>query len=897
MAPGAAIALTLAVGRAGRLVPTIVGLTVDRAVAKLRAAGLQLGQVTAHGSAGTPIARQVPLAGHAGATRQRGCRVAHPTADDHDLDVHDVDVDVDRHRPRPPPVPTLVAVPEVTGLKLGDAINALGSAGLRPHELPQISSEVPAGSLIGQEPKARVKLKPGSTVTLLVSAGMPDIAYDKDGHVFVAGGLTGSPVHAAARGSQQDEQPAWNPTGTLIAFRRGDADHGRIWVATAGKPATAHPLTASGFDDRRPAFSPNGKVIAFVRGASRTAEHDLCLVRLANPKDASCVHDAKLDVSRPAWSPERQPHRARRRACGPDHDGAAHRARAPAEQASVVSERVDLALARARHEGPARQARDRCRLVGGVPARRQAPRRQRELGLRLLPPVPAARARHQDRQAGLAPAHRVVRARLAARRAGARDRPARRDLLAVRDDRAGRGRTSGPALRADEARRIEPGLGPGHAGRVAQTMLCRSCHRQLSRRASVCDRCGAPVRGASPPLELVLPDQRRIVLAGHLDAGRGDVERDPARRSERLATACDVRRRRGRPRRSRTSGRATGRGCTDAASRAPCRSSTACGSASATASCASSASAHGERGRAHAGRAHRRDGARARGRGDIAWASPAPALGLRAQATRGGRGRRALRARGQAGRRLRATRRGRGRAARAPRRPPQPVGAGLRGRAAARPRRARTARAPARRPGRARHALRRRRRDRRARRSRGAGDAPSRRDGSSSRWAPAMFDRLYARGGWILFTRVAFVLEALLGIAGLAAFVYLVTGRYGTPFVVAKHVGLGGAVFVAGRFLAVALHELAHGLTMSSFGRRVRSAGFKVVGVFPYAYVDTSEAWFEPRRRRIAISRSRADQRCARRRHGVADRPARSVRGRCATCCSRSRSGPTSPGS
>jgi putative peptide zinc metalloprotease protein len=61
-------------------------------------------------------------------------------------------------------------------------------------------------------------------------------------------------------------------------------------------------------------------------------------------------------------------------------------------------------------------------------------------------------------------------------------------------------------------------------------------------------------------------------------------------------------------------------------------------------------------------------------------------------------------------------------------------------------------------------------------------------------------------------------------------------------------------VFVAGRFVAVALHELAHGLTIASFGRRVRSAGLKVVGIFPYAYVDTSEAWFEPRKRRIAIS-------------------------------------------
>ena len=302
VAPGATITLTLAVGRAGRLVPTIVGLTVDRAVAKLRAAGLQLGQVTAHGSAGTPIARQVPLAGTR-APRGSAVAVSLTPPLTSTTSTSTTSTSTSTGTTTTPPVPTLVAVPEVTGLKLGDAINALGSAGLRPHELPQISSEVPAGSLIGQEPKARVKLKPGSTVTLLVSAGMPDIAYDKDGHVFVAGGLTGSPVHAAARGSQQDEQPAWNPTGTLIAFRRGDADHGRIWVATAGKPATAHPLTASGFDDRRPAFSPNGKVIAFVRGASRTAEHDLCLVRLANPKDASCVHDAKLDVSRPAWSP------------------------------------------------------------------------------------------------------------------------------------------------------------------------------------------------------------------------------------------------------------------------------------------------------------------------------------------------------------------------------------------------------------------------------------------------------------------------------------------------------------------------------------------------------------------------------------------------------------------
>jgi putative peptide zinc metalloprotease protein len=91
-------------------------------------------------------------------------------------------------------------------------------------------------------------------------------------------------------------------------------------------------------------------------------------------------------------------------------------------------------------------------------------------------------------------------------------------------------------------------------------------------------------------------------------------------------------------------------------------------------------------------------------------------------------------------------------------------------------------------------------------------------------------------------------------VAGLAAFVYLVAARYGTPFVVAHKVALGALVFFAGRLLVVLAHETAHALTMSSFGRLIGDAGVKLMLVFPYAYVDTSDAWFEPRRRRIAVS-------------------------------------------
>jgi len=117
-----------------------------------------------------------------------------------------------------------------------------------------------------------------------------------------------------------------------------------------------------------------------------------------------------------------------------------------------------------------------------------------------------------------------------------------------------------------------------------------------------------------------------------------------------------------------------------------------------------------------------------------------------------------------------------------------------------------------------------------------------------------VFDKIYRRGAWVLFTKPALIAISVLAVVGLFTFGYLIAQRYGTPFVVSQRIGLGALVFLIGRFLVVAVHETAHGLTMASFGRRIHKAGVKLLFVFPYAFVDTSEAWFEPRRRRIAIS-------------------------------------------
>ena len=118
----------------------------------------------------------------------------------------------------------------------------------------------------------------------------------------------------------------------------------------------------------------------------------------------------------------------------------------------------------------------------------------------------------------------------------------------------------------------------------------------------------------------------------------------------------------------------------------------------------------------------------------------------------------------------------------------------------------------------------------------------------------ARFDALYRHGAWVLFTRPALWLIGALCVGGVGVFTALIALRYGTPFVVADRIGLGGLVFLLGRFLVVAVHETAHGLAMASYGRRVEKAGLKLIVILPYAYVDTSQAWFESRARRIAIS-------------------------------------------
>lgn len=123
-------------------------------------------------------------------------------------------------------------------------------------------------------------------------------------------------------------------------------------------------------------------------------------------------------------------------------------------------------------------------------------------------------------------------------------------------------------------------------------------------------------------------------------------------------------------------------------------------------------------------------------------------------------------------------------------------------------------------------------------------------------WESAVdyFPRAYRHWGRFFFSPLPVTFLVLLTMAGFGAFAYLIGARYGTPFVVANRLLIGGAVFVGGRFVMVWFHELAHGLALAHYGRKVPRAGVRLILIFPFAFVDTSESYFEPRRHRIIIS-------------------------------------------
>ncbi|HLA16856.1 MAG TPA: SulP family inorganic anion transporter [Candidatus Limnocylindrales bacterium] len=133
-------------------VPNLVGLPLDRARTAVEAAGLVLADPTyvqSRGAAEGTVVLQTPAAGTLVASGSPVAPVVSTTR-------------------------ALVAIPDVVGLTEAEAVVTLADAELRIGEtVPETSTDVPAGSVIGTVPAAGREVAAGSAVALVVSTGEP----------------------------------------------------------------------------------------------------------------------------------------------------------------------------------------------------------------------------------------------------------------------------------------------------------------------------------------------------------------------------------------------------------------------------------------------------------------------------------------------------------------------------------------------------------------------------------------------------------------------------------------------------------------------------------------------------------------------------------------------------
>ncbi|HWC26251.1 MAG TPA: PASTA domain-containing protein [Solirubrobacteraceae bacterium] len=284
---GDRVALLVALSTRRAVMPDVESLPVGRAVAVVRAAGLSAGSVP---PAGAPASALV-----GGPLPPAGRRVAAGTV---------VTLFAARGATRGAPAPLdggEVSVPAVEGRPAAEYARAVAAAGLTPTVVRAVDP-APLGSLVAVRPRPGSALAPGSSVRLVVAAGVPWLAFDTGSVMRLFDPRGGRTVREAAPPVGSAGEPSWSADGRRVLYRVGrrlllvsasSASRGRVVYAgrTRFAAATIAPTLTAG-------------VVALVRRSGR--DGDLCLARLGGGDlRPRCLRDPRWDLGRTiSWRPD-----------------------------------------------------------------------------------------------------------------------------------------------------------------------------------------------------------------------------------------------------------------------------------------------------------------------------------------------------------------------------------------------------------------------------------------------------------------------------------------------------------------------------------------------------------------------------------------------------------------
>ncbi len=194
-----------------------------------------------------------------------------------------------------------ITVPAVSGEGEEKAADAVDHAGLVPQIKDLVNVATP-GNVFKLSPAAGTKVAKGSTVTLSVSEGIPDIAFDNGTKITIADPKTGAVLQTASGPDPVAIEPSFSPNGQQFVYRSDT----RVFLAPTDKPSSATAIYQGPYEYTNVTFAPDptGNVLALVRQLNGVGE--LCLASLTGDQlDASCLPDDGWNLGRDiAWAPD-----------------------------------------------------------------------------------------------------------------------------------------------------------------------------------------------------------------------------------------------------------------------------------------------------------------------------------------------------------------------------------------------------------------------------------------------------------------------------------------------------------------------------------------------------------------------------------------------------------------
>jgi beta-lactam-binding protein with PASTA domain len=307
---GTAVTIQIAVGDGQITVPKVTGLTLADAEAALREKKLTLGQTSPQPpDPNGKIESQIPAENE---VVKEGAPVDLFFADPNGKG-EGKEEEAKKGGGAPPPGggdggdegggDAEIIIPAIAGAPLEEFAQKLGDDGLVPQSKRVFNAAKP-GTLFATEPPGGTTVKAGTKVTLLVSAGFPQLAFDDDKNIRLVNGANGRKLDPIAKSGTREKDPAWSFDGTRVAYAGG----GRVFLKNLEKPdEPAITLTGPDEDFNDLAWAPTADVNLLAMSRVKGDERQLCLGQItADGMTPRCISnpDVKQIGTVIRWRPD-----------------------------------------------------------------------------------------------------------------------------------------------------------------------------------------------------------------------------------------------------------------------------------------------------------------------------------------------------------------------------------------------------------------------------------------------------------------------------------------------------------------------------------------------------------------------------------------------------------------